>query len=189
MPKVFSVFFLLIFSQAYAAEWDATSFSFGGSVGFASFWNEDLDEGLVYSVAAGASVPLLVERHLRASALAELSFIPTEAPQLEGRHGGNYFELGGILLLEHDLKLGNQLVWLGAGPKVSSNFIQNHYVWEQVGTQLQATVLDFELAASASVVGRIEVPFNDAFSLAMKVQASPLSNTYSAFTGHLMFRF
>ena len=189
MPKVFSVFFLLIFSQAYAAEWEATSFSFGGGVGFAKLSNEALGEGLVYNISAGASVPLLVEGHLRASPVAQLSLIPKEASQIEGRQGGNHVEFSALFLIEHDLKLGTQLIWIGAGPKISSSFIQNHYVWERIGTQLQATELDLEMAVSASMVGQVEVPLNEAFSFVMQAQAPLLSNTYSAITGQVLFRF
>jgi hypothetical protein len=189
MSKYLSVLLLIICSSANAIEWDATTWSVGGGLGLASFWNDEMDEGFVYSLSGGASVPLLVEQHVRASTLVDISFIPTEPQELVNRRGGNFFELGTILLLEHDLNLGNQMIWFGVGPKLSFRSIQSHYIWEQTGAQLQATPIDFDIATSASIVGRIEVPINQALSFALQIQASPFSNTYSAATSQFLIRF
>ena len=89
--------------SANALEWDATQLEIGVGASWAVYNAEGYPAGPLFNVAAGGSVPVLVEQHSRLTGLASVAYAPIYG-QDAGEIGGNFSALSAQILLEHDFQ-------------------------------------------------------------------------------------
>jgi len=167
---------VILSANTFSFEWDAKQLEAGFGTSWAFYNTEGYGTGPIFTLAAGGSVPILVEQHSRLTGLASYSFAPIYASE-SGDIGGNYSALNVQVLVEHDLAFGDRTAWAGVGLQGTFSYNLNQFKVLESG---DFELIDSAITASTALIGRFEIPLSSVYSVTLTGQYSPLASAYSS---------
>lgn len=184
----FLVFFSVT-SSAFAIEWQAKKWFFGAGGGYSNVAYDNYQSAINLTLAAGMTVPVLVEQHLRVAPMVQLHYSPAVAPEVVGGRGGNILATSLQFYIEHDFKAGDRYLWFGVAPKISVNSVVGQYEWIAASSGLQALAVDNSYTLSAGAALRLVIPINPKFSASIDGQYSPFDGALSSVSAQIQYQF